>query len=140
MNVKNLAIAFIVGVMAAAGAVAAAAQGTLSSDVVTKWVKLGEKDVNHTVDHDTISADKNDHIKEIHLRVMNAPVKFRRVVINYTDGVKQELEFLEDIAVGHESRTITIEGDGHSIKSVDFWYETDSLGGKKAKVAVWGHS
>jgi len=45
---------------------------------------------------------------------------------------------MEDVKVGGESRSITFEGDGHVIKSVDFWYETDSLGGKKAKVAVYG--
>jgi hypothetical protein len=120
-------------IITAAGASAVSAQKF-------NWVKLGEKDVDHKVDHDTISADKNDHIKEIHVQVRKAPVKFRRVVINYTDGVKQEVEFLENLAMGHESRSITIEGDGHSIKNIDLWYETDSLGGKKAKVTVYGHS
>ena len=60
--------------------------------------------------------------------------------LNYKDGQKQELEFLEDLQVGKDSRSITIEGDGHVIKTVDLWYETDSLGGKKAKVTVYGHS
>ena len=115
-------------VLVAAGAMA------LSSD----WVKLGEKDVDFSVDHDTIGAESKGPIREIHLKVMNAPVKFRKVVINYKDGEKKELEYLENVKVGDESRSITIEGDGHVIKSVDLWYETDSLGGKKAKVAVYG--
>lgn len=102
------------------------------------WVKLGEKDVDFKIDKDSIGTDHKGRVKEIHLRVMNAPVKFKKVVINYSDGKMQELEYLEDVQVGTYSRSITIEGDGSSIKSIDLWYETDSLGGKKAKVAVYG--
>lgn len=104
------------------------------------WKKIGEKDVDFKIDHDTVTANGNDRVREIHVRVVNAPVKFKRVVINYKDGQKQELEYLEDVQVGQESRSITIEGDGHIIKSIDLWYETDSLGGKKAKVTVYGRS
>ena len=102
------------------------------------WVKLGEKKVNFKLDHDTIQATGKGKIREIHMRVMNAPVKFTRVVINYRDGEKKELDYLEDVQVGTDSRSITIEGDGHVIKSIEFWYKTDAFGGKKAKVAVYG--
>jgi hypothetical protein len=132
MKVQKSLIPMLVLVFAAFGTIAAYGQ--------SNWVKLGEKDVDHKIDHDTIVASDKGHIREIHLAVRNAPIKFSRVVINYRDGMKQELEFLEDVAVGHESRSINIEGDGHVIKSLDFWYETDSLGGKKAKVTVYGRS
>ncbi len=102
------------------------------------WVKLGEKDVDFKIDHDSIGAESKGNIRELQFRVMNAPIKFKKVVINYKDGEKKEVEFLEELEVGRESRSVTIEGDGHPIKSVDVWYETDSLGGKKAKVAVYG--
>lgn len=102
------------------------------------WRQLGEKDVDFKIDHDTINASDKGKIREIHMTVANAPIKFRRVVINYKDGTKQELEYLEDVQVGTDSRSITIDGDGHIINTIDFWYETDSLGGKKAKVTVYG--
>jgi hypothetical protein len=102
------------------------------------WVKLGEKDVDFKIDHDTIGAESKGNIRELQFRVMNAPIRFKKVVIHYKDGEKKEVEFLEELEVGRESRSVTIEGDGHPIKSVDVWYETDSLGGKKAKVAVYG--
>jgi hypothetical protein len=115
---------------------------TAGASVVSaqEWRKLGEKDVNHSIDHDRIIARDKGHVREIHMSVKNAPVKFQRVVINYKDGQKQEVEFLEDVQLGHESRSINIEGDGHVIDSIDVWYETDSLGGKKAKVTVFGRS
>jgi len=43
-------------------------------------------------------------------------------------------------ATAVETRAITIEGTGRKIDSLDLWYETDSLGGKKAKVTVYGRS
>ncbi len=102
------------------------------------WVKLGEKDVDFSVDHDNVGAESKGKIREIRVAVMHAPVKFKKVVFNYKDGEKREIEFLEEVEVGKYSSSITIEGDGHAIKSVDFWYETSTMGGKKAKIAIYG--
>jgi hypothetical protein len=129
MKFRNILILLAIVMVLAAGTSAVSAQ---------EWVKLGEKDVDFKIDHDTVGAESKGKIREIHLKVANAPIKFTRVVINYKDGVKQELEYLEDVKVGEESRSITIDGDGHVIKTIDFWYETDSLSGKKAKVTVYG--
>ncbi|HEV7698733.1 MAG TPA: hypothetical protein VGO43_00745 [Pyrinomonadaceae bacterium] len=102
------------------------------------WKRLGEKDVDFHVDHDRIIARDKGGIREVHFSVKNAPVKFSRVVINYKNGEKQEVEFLEDVQLGGDTRSITIEGNGRKIDSLDVWYETDSLGGKKAKVTAYG--
>jgi hypothetical protein len=143
MNTRKLLITFIVSVMAAACGTAVWGQDTHDMRMSSggDWIRLGEREVSRNVDHDTIDVSKHaKHVREIHLSVRNAPVKFQKVVIRYTDGVEQNVDFLEDVAIGHESRSINIEGDGHIIKTVDFWYETDSLKGKKAKVTVFGRS
>lgn len=102
------------------------------------WRKLGQKDVDFHIDHDRIIARDKGGIREIHMSVTKAPVRFQRVVINYRNGEKQEVEFLEDVKLGGETRSITIEGSGRKIDSIDLWYETNSMGGKKAKVTVYG--
>lgn len=102
------------------------------------WKNLGDEHVEHTVDHDTIHIADSGTFRELRLSVKDAPIKFRRVLITYRDGQKQDLEYLEDVAVGHDSRVITISGDGHPIEKVEFWYETASLGGKKAHVTLFG--
>ena len=130
MLIRNILISSMVLLAVAAGAAVVSAQDG--------WRKIGEKDVNFNVDHDTISASDKGKIKEIRFSVRNAPIKFRKVVVNYKDGTKQELEFLEDVKLDQDTRSITIEGDGHVISSVDVWYETDSLGGKKAKITAYG--
>jgi len=104
------------------------------------WRKLGQKDVNFSVDHDTVNASGKGRIREIRMSVKYNPVSIKRVVINYKDGTNQDLEFVEDLQVGRESRTITIQGDGHVINRIDLWYETAAMAGKKAKVTVYGRS
>ena len=129
MSTRKLFIPLILVLFFVAGAATVSAQD---------WQKLGEKDVNFGLDHDTISATGKGKIREIHMAVKYSPIKLRRVVINYKDGTKQDLEYLEDLDVGKESRAITIDGDGHVIHSIDLWYETDAMKGKKAKVTVYG--
>jgi hypothetical protein len=115
--------------------------GTTSVSAQSDWKKLGEKEVSHNIDHDTITANDDDlRVRELRISVEKAPIRFTRVVLNYKDGVKQELEFLEDVQVGNFTRSINVQGDGHVIKSVDLWYETASLGGKKARVSVYGRN
>ncbi len=104
------------------------------------WKNLGDEHVNYDVDHDMIHIADSGRFRELRLSVKDAPIKFRRVVITYRDDTKQDVEYLEDVAIGHDSRVITIPGDGHAIKSVEFWYETASLGGKKAHVTLFGRS
>jgi hypothetical protein len=129
MPIRKLFIPVLLLVMLAGGPTVGAAQD---------WKKLGQKDVDFHMDHDRIIARDKGGIREIHMNVKYAPVKFQRVVINYTNGEKQEAEFLENVQVGHDTRSLSIEGTGRKIDSVDLWYETDSLGGKKAKVTVYG--
>ena len=129
MNIKRSIVPLMVLFVLAMGITTASAQG---------WRKLGQKDVNFTTDHDTINASGKGKIREIHLTVKYSPVSIKRVVINYKDGTNQDLEFVEDLQVGRESRAITIEGDGHVINRIDLWYETNAMAGKKAKVTVYG--
>jgi hypothetical protein len=131
MNARKLIAPILLMLFISAGATAAFSQ---------EWKKLGQKDVDFHVDHDRIIARDKGGIREIHMSVRNAPVKFTKVVINYRNGEKQDVEFLENAQLGTETRAITIEGSGRKIDSVDLWYETDSLGGKKAKVTVYGRA
>lgn len=131
MKIRKIFIPLMFVMFVVAGVTAVSAQD---------WKKLGEKSVNFKLDHDTIQATGKGKVREIHLRVIYAPVKFTKVVINYADGDKMALDYLENVQVGTDSRSITIEGDGHVIKSIEFWYETDTLSGKKAKVVVYGRS
>ncbi len=131
MTIRKIIVPFLLVLIALAGSSMASAQGG-------DWKKLGEKDVDFHIDHDRIIARDKGGIREVHFSVKHAPVKFQKVVINYRNGEKQDVDFLEDVKLGGETKSITIEGTGRRIDSIDLWYETNSLGGKKAKVTVYG--
>ncbi len=115
--------------------------GYNAASAQSDWTKIGQKDVDFHMDHDRIVASgKGGKFREIHMSVANAPIKFSKVVITYKNGESQTLDFLQDVQVGHETRSINIEGNGRVIKYIDVWYETDSLGGKKARVTAYGRS
>jgi len=131
MTIRRIIVPFMLVLIALAGATVASAQGG-------DWKKLGQKDVDFHIDHDRIIARDKGGIREVHFSVTHAPVKFQKVVINYKNGEKQTVDFLEDVRLGGETKSITIEGNGRKIDSIDLWYETNSLGGKKAKVTAYG--
>ena len=131
MTLRKVLVPFMLVLIALAGATAASAQHG-------DWRKLGQKDVDFHIDHDRIIARDKGGIREVNFSVKYAPVKFHKVVINYHNGEKQDVEFLEDVQLGGTTRSITIEGNGRKIDSIDLWYSTDSLGGKKAKVTAYG--
>jgi len=102
------------------------------------WQRLGEKDVNFGVDHDRVSAGGHGAIRELHFVVKTNPIKFTKVVINYKNGEHQDVDYAEDLVLDKESRSITVEGTGRRIASIDFWYSTDAMNGKHAKLTVYG--
>src|SRR6476661_10411078 len=110
MNARKLIAPFLLLLFISAGATAAFSQD---------WKKLGQKDVDFHIDHDRIIARDKGGIREVHFSVTHAPVKFQKVVINYKNGEKQTVDFLEDVRLGGETKSITIEGNGRKIDSID---------------------
>jgi len=111
-----------------------------AGSVFGQWQKLGERDVNFGVDHDTFAVTwKKGDFKELKIAVEKSPVHFNRVVVTFRNGQKQELEFRDEIAPGGETRAIDLEGNERIIRKVDFWYQTDSAR-KKGKVILFGRS
>jgi len=107
--------------------------------VSAQWRKIGSKEVDYRVDHDTINVPfyKGD-FRRIQLRVRRAPVRFQRVVVHFRNGGDQELEFRDLIRAGGQTRPIDLNGRERQISSVDLWYETASMNRRKAEVSVWG--
>jgi hypothetical protein len=110
-----------------------------ATTVSAQWRRIGVKEVDYRVDHDTINVPvyKGD-FRRIQLRVRRAPVRFQRVVVHFRNGGDQELDFRDLIRAGGQTRSIDLTGGERHIASVDLWYETASLGRRKAEVSVWG--
>ena len=82
------------------------------------WVKLGERTVNHSVDHDQIVVTKSEgDFHRIALRVEGAPVQFYKVEVHYANGQVQNVELKDEIPAGGESRAIDLTGRSASSKA-----------------------
>ena len=129
MSIKNLLVP-ILFLMTIAGSVTAVS--------AQEWVKLGSQKANHKAEHDTIMVmDWKTAFTKIKLTVADAPVHFYRLRIVFGNGT-EEVQLPDVIPAGGESRVIELGKSGRFIRQVDFWYESASLGGKKAKVTLYG--
>ena len=131
-SIASLALlALVLGLFALPGA-ASARRGLVG------WTLLGERRVTDKLDHDTIAvtAARGD-FRRLELRVFERPVQFHKVVIHFGSGESQELELREVIKAGGHSRVIDLEGHDRVIRSIDLWYDAQSMNGKGALVRVF---
>jgi len=104
-----------------------------------KWVLLGEKLVNDRLDNDVILVTaKEGDFKSIVIRVKGASVDFRKVVVVYGNGEKDEIELRNTIPAGGSSRIIDLKGKERIIREVKLWYDANTILGRKAIVRVFG--
>jgi len=103
------------------------------------WVLLGERTVTDRLDHDTIvvTAERGE-FSAVKFMVKKHAVDFHRVVVHYGNGENQDVEVRHLIPAGGSSRTVDFAGGRRVIRSIDFWYDAHTLGGKKAVVSVLG--
>jgi hypothetical protein len=106
--------------------------------VSVRWTFLGEKLVNDRLDHDRllVTAARGD-FNSIQLRVKGASVDFHKVVVVYANGGRDEIELRNTIPAGGTSRVIDLRGNERIIKEVIFWYDANTIRGRKAVVRVF---
>jgi len=112
------------------------AQGRRGPD----WVLLGERSVTDRADHDIVPVTaKRGEFRAIRLDVMLHAVDFHRVVVHFGNGDDQKVELRATIPAGGSSRAIDLEGADRVIKSIEFWYDANTIGrGGKAVVRTMG--
>ena len=103
------------------------------------WVLLGERVVNDRLDHDTlaITAGRGD-FTAIKIKVRKAPVHFLDLKVHFGDGSVQDVSIRTIIPAGGESRVIDLPGGDRIIQKIEFWYEAESRGRKRAEIRVFG--
>ena len=104
-----------------------------------KWVKLGERTVNHAIDRDEIVVTAREGtFRKIKLKVKHRQVTFRDVKIHYANGDVQDVALRQTIPAGGQTRDIDLEGKNRVITKAVFWYNTTRIRGKRAEVVLWG--
>ena len=118
-----------------------AAMGCASSapPAAVGWAKLGERTVNHAVDHDEIRVGPRDgDFRQIKLLVRQRAVTFRDVKVHFANGTVQDVQLRREVPAGGETRAIDLRGDDRVISKVVFFYNTAPRRGRRAVVQLYG--
>ena len=103
------------------------------------WDLLGTRQVNDRADHDIIAVSySRGDFRRIKFSVQRASVDFHRVVVHFGNGSDQRVELRNTIKAGGESRAIDLEGNDRIIRSVEFWYDANTIRGRRAQVRLFG--
>lgn len=94
-----------------------------------RWALLGSRTVSDRADHDTVTVTSSrGTFDAVRFQVRGGAVDFHRVVIHFASGGDQNVELRDTIRAGGESRVIDIDGRDRVIRSIDFWYDANTLG------------
>ena len=120
-------------------AVALLAGGAPPLAAASRWELLGTRTVTDRLDHDSIAVTASEgRFNALELRVLRIAVQFHRVVVRFANGEIQEVVLRDVIPAGGRSRVIDIVGADRVIRSVEFWYDSQSLRGREGVVRLWG--
>lgn len=115
----------------------------LSSTAVAaqgRWTLLGTRTVTDRADHDTIMVSaRRGTFDAVRFEVRGRSIDFHRVVIHFANGGDQSVEMRDTIRAGGASRAIDVDGRDRVVRSIEFWYDANTVGrGGRATVRVLG--
>lgn len=107
-----------------------------------RWEVLGTMTVSDAKDHDVLAVTgRKGTFRSFKLEVLDRAVQFRSVKLHFANGESQDVALREVIPAGGESRAIDVEGAGDRvIRTIELAYDAQSLGGKRARVRVYGRN
>ncbi len=104
-----------------------------------EWILLGTRTVTDRADHDVIGVTgARGDWQAIKLTVQRASVDFHRVVVHFGNGTQQEVQMRNTIPAGGETRAIDLTGPDRVINRVEFWYDANTIRGRRAVVRLFG--
>jgi hypothetical protein len=103
------------------------------------WILLGTRTVTDRADHDVIAVTgARGDWQAIKFAVQRASVDFHRVVVHFGNGTQQEVQMRNTIPAGGETRAIDLTGPDRVINRVEFWYDANTIRGRRAVVRLFG--
>lgn len=111
----------------------------VSTSNAQNWDKLGTRVVNYGLDRDVIHVGTNDGgFTKLKIEVRGGAVNMHRLVVEYGNGEKDEIELRHNFTKGSESRVIDLNGSKRIIKDITFVYDTKNRARRRAVVTVFG--
>jgi hypothetical protein len=105
------------------------------------WENLGAVEVGFDRERSVIQLDRSDgRFDKLRMRVRGNDVNFRRVVVVYGNGRRDNLDFNRVVEAGEETGEIEFRGrNGRFIDRIIIVHEKARRRGRPAEVQVWAH-
>jgi len=128
-------IALLMAISMIALAQVSFAQAT-PKDKDDKWVLLGTRMVDYTLDHDVITfSASTEALTSLKFKVADGPINLHKCTIHFVGGETQDVS---TFSTSTDGRIIDLKGNTRIIEKVTFWYDTKNSSEKKATVEVYG--
>lgn len=112
---------------------------TVSFVHAQQWEKLGSRAVNFGIDRDVIHVGANEGgFTKLKIDVRGGAINMHRLVVEYGNGEKEEIELRHNFTKGSGSRVIDLKGGKRIIKNITFVYDTKNRSRQRAVVTVFG--
>lgn len=103
------------------------------------WERLGSRKVNFGLDRDTIGVGAHEGaFTKLKVQVTGGALNMHRMVVNFKNGQKKEIELKHNFTRGSGTRVIDLPGNKRIIKNIVFIYDTKNRANKRATVHVFG--
>ncbi len=103
------------------------------------WDLLGSRQVNDRADHDVIPVTSaRGDFKRKKFMVRGASVDFHRWVAHFGNDDDQRVDRRNTIPAGGERRAIDLAGGERVMRSIELWYDADTIRGRRAQVRALG--
>ena len=103
------------------------------------WVKLANRTVNYTMDHSEMVIDGlNENLTALRVKVAKGAINLHRCVVYYQNAQTQDIDILNSIPEGGESKVIDLPRSDQAITKLIFVYDTKNRAIQKADIELWG--
>ncbi len=104
-----------------------------------EWERLGVRKVNYGLDRDVIKVGlKDGRFTKLRFVVRGGGLNMHRVVVQYGNGSKDELEVRHNFKKGSLTRVVDLKGNKRVIRDITFWYDTKNISSRRATLTVFG--
>jgi hypothetical protein len=104
-----------------------------------QWAKLASRTVTYTNDHSELAIDGlNENMDAVRVKVVKGAINLQRCVVYYKDSQTQDIDVLNSIPEGSESKIIELTRSGQPVTKVILVYDTKNRAIQKADVELWG--
>lgn len=104
-----------------------------------KWVLLGTRDVDLTLDKDTIDVSKaRGRFKGVRLQAKRGNIDLSRVQVVYGNGAVHNEDRRIDLRQGERTRPVDLRGEERFVDTINLVYKSAPGSKRNALIEVWG--